>query len=54
MLKDKKAREKVSILKPVKGEAYIQLVWRKFKRSRTAIIGGVLIAIIAVLAIFAP
>ncbi|MGQ9630020.1 MAG: ABC transporter permease [bacterium] len=37
-----------------KGKGYLQLVWRKFKRSRTAIFGGLVIVIISILSIFAP
>jgi len=54
ILKNERSRKKNSFAEPVKGEAYIQLVWRKFKRSKTAIIGGILVMIMAILAIFAP
>lgn len=37
-----------------KGQSYLQLVWRKFRKSRTAIIGGIVVGIIAVLSGFAP
>jgi len=54
MLKNKGKKKKNLAAEPVKGEGYIQLVWRKFKRSKTALIGGILIMIIAILAVFAP
>lgn len=37
-----------------KGQSYGQLVWRRFKRNRTAIAGAVIIIIISMLAVFAP
>ena len=54
MLKDKMPREKNSLSEPVKGEGYTELVWKKFKRSKTALIGGILVIVIAILAVFAP
>lgn len=34
-------------------ESYFQLVWRRFRRSQVSIIGGLMVVILAVLAIFA-
>jgi len=34
-------------------ESYFQLVWRRFRRSKPAIIGGLIVLVLAVLAIFA-
>lgn len=33
-------------------ETYIQLVWRRFRRSRVSIVGGLMILVLAVLAVF--
>jgi peptide/nickel transport system permease protein len=35
------------------GESYFQLVWRRFRRSKPAIIGGLIVLVLLVLAIFA-
>ena len=35
------------------GESYFQLVWRRFRRSKPAIIGGLIVLVLGVLAIFA-
>lgn len=51
---DNSAAGKESIIEAEKGKSYLQLVWRKFRRSRTAIVGGVVIVIISILSIFAP
>jgi len=37
-----------------RGKTYLQLVWRSFKKSRTAIIGGIIILLLFVLSVFAP
>lgn len=44
------------VMAPVKGassESYSQLVWRRFRKSKPAIIGGLIVLLLAVLAIFA-
>ncbi len=48
------AEEEVGITEAEKGKGYLQLVWRKFKRSRTGFVGGVVIIIISALSVFAP
>ncbi|MCB9148343.1 MAG: ABC transporter permease [Caldilineaceae bacterium] len=43
-------------LAPVQGassESYFQLVWRRFRKSKPAIIGGLIVLLLAILAIFA-
>ena len=43
-------------LAPVQGassESYFQLVWRRFRKSKPAIIGGFIVLLLAILAIFA-
>jgi len=37
----------------VRNESYFQLVWRRFQKSKPAIIGGLLVLMLAFLAIFA-
>lgn len=48
------AEKQAGAIAAEKGKAYLQLVWRKFKRSRTALLGGVIIAAVSVLSCFAP
>lgn len=36
-----------------KSESYFQLVWRRFRRSKVAIIGGIIVIVLLLLAIFA-
>ena len=36
-----------------RSESYSQLVWRRFHKSRPAIIGGLFVVILSILAIFA-
>jgi peptide/nickel transport system permease protein len=38
--------------RPKRRESYGELVWRKFRRSKIAIIGGLIVTMLAVLAIF--
>jgi len=46
--------EKVETGKVIQlGESYFQLVWRRFRRSKPAIIGGLIVLLLLVLAIFA-
>lgn len=47
-------RKKTEVLEIEKGKSYSQLVWRKFKKSRTAMLGGIIILLLIILAIFAP
>ncbi len=54
MLKNRKLQKEINALTMVRGERYIDLVWRKFKKSRIAMIGGILTIIMAILALFAP
>lgn len=34
-------------------ESYLQLVWRRFRRSKPAVIGGIIVLVLAILALFA-
>jgi peptide/nickel transport system permease protein len=43
----------IEIAEPEEHESYSQLVWKKFKKSKPAIAGGLMILILAILAIFA-
>ena len=49
-----KGEREAGAIAPQKGQAYLELVWRKFKKSRTALIGGVIIVVVSVLSCFAP
>ena len=37
----------------IKNESYFQLVWRRFVRSRVSIIGSLIVAMLAILSLFA-
>lgn len=52
--KTKVINREVNVTEIERGKSYFQLVWRKFRKSRTGILGGIIILILAVLAIFAP
>lgn len=54
MPRTEKLEREISIPEPVNGQGYIELVWKKFKKSKIAIIGGVLVIVLAILATFAP
>lgn len=54
MPNNEKLKSEMSIPELEKGQGYIELVWKKLKKSKIAIIGGVLVIVIAVLAAFAP
>jgi len=43
---------KAVAIQTVRNESYFQLVWRRFRRSKPAVIGGLLVLILALLAIF--
>jgi peptide/nickel transport system permease protein len=45
--------EKIEPIRPQRRETYYQLVWRRFRRSKPAIIGGLLVVMLLLLAIFA-
>ena len=46
--------EKNDVSMPTKGQGYLELVWRKFKKSKIAAIGGILVLMMAILSAFAP
>ncbi|MBX2998185.1 MAG: ABC transporter permease [Caldilineaceae bacterium] len=45
--------EKIEPIRPQRRETYYQLVWRRFRRSKPAIVGGLMVAMLLLLAIFA-
>jgi peptide/nickel transport system permease protein len=45
--------EKIEPIRSQRRETYYQLVWRRFRRSKPAIIGGLLVVMLLLLAIFA-
>lgn len=45
--------EKIEPIRPQRRETYYQLVWRRFRRSKPAIVGGLLVIMLLFLAIFA-
>jgi peptide/nickel transport system permease protein len=45
--------EKIEPIRPQRRETYYQLVWRRFRRSKPAIVGGLLVVMLLLLAIFA-
>jgi peptide/nickel transport system permease protein len=47
------ALEKPILSKPELNESYFQLVWRRFRRSKASIVGGLMVLALLVLAIFA-
>lgn len=49
-----KLRKGTNIIEAEKGKGYLRLVWRKFKKSKTAIGGGIAIVTISILSIFSP
>jgi peptide/nickel transport system permease protein len=53
MIKKIKNKNEISI-EAEKGKSYFQLVWRNFKKNKIAILGGIIILILAILSIFAP
>lgn len=46
-------KEKVQPVKAQRRETYYQLVWRRFRRSKPAIVGGLIVLMLGLLAIFA-
>ncbi len=36
------------------GKSYLQLVWRKFRKNRMGLLGGIIIVVLGILALFAP
>ncbi len=53
MSQSHQVHDDVATLRKEQREGYFELVWRKFKKSRPAIIGGLLVLILVVLAVFA-
>src|SRR4051812_27797704 len=41
------------LVQPALSESYFQLVWRRFRKSKPAILGGLVVSMLALLAIFA-
>ena len=47
------ATEQMAVKTIERNESYFQLVWRRFRRSKAAVIGGLLVVMLGLLAIFA-
>jgi len=43
----------VQIVETTHNESYFELVWRRFRKSKPAILGGIIVAMLSILAIFA-
>lgn len=54
MIRKKKETKTVNIIEAEQGKSYLQLVWRRFKKSKMGLLGGIIIVILAILSIFAP
>ncbi len=55
MIRNKRKVQTVGNITEVeRGKSYFQLVWRKFKKSRMGLLGGVIIVVLLILSIFAP
>src|SRR5215217_2623481 len=48
-----KLQPKLQIALHQQNESYVQLVWRRFRKSKPAIVGGLMVLILAMFAIFA-
>lgn len=52
--KGKETQVAVNVVEVERGKSYLQLVWRKFKKSRMGLLGGTIILVLAILSLFAP
>ena len=49
MIRKKKETKTVNIIEAEQGKSYLQLVWRRFKKSKMGLLGGIIIVILAIL-----
>jgi peptide/nickel transport system permease protein len=52
--KNKEVWVAVNVIEVERGKSYLQLVWRKFRKSRMGLLGGTIITVLAILSLFAP